>query len=106
MIEGGCLVRGNCLANLLQQSRHVCRQRRMPFHRFAADRMLQRQTRRVQGLTRETGQQGTQLRHAFLRAFEIHAVAYQGMADMGQMHAYLVGAAGLETAAQQRAALS
>src|SRR3954453_10946332 len=32
----------------------------------------------------------------------IDAVAHQGMADMGEMHPDLVGAAGLELASQQR----
>ena len=72
----------------------------MPFHHDAADRMLKCQARRVQGLARKATQQFAQLRHTFLRAFEINAVAYQRMFEMRQMHADLVGASGFQTATQ------
>ena len=102
----GHRARGNSLTNLLQQQLHVLRQRRMPFHHLAAIWMFQREARGVQRLAGETVQQVTQLRQAFLRTFQIHAITNQRMADGCQMHTNLVGAPGLQTAAQQSTALS
>ena len=65
---------------------------------------FQRQTRGMQRLARKAVQQLAQLRRAFLRALQIDAVADQRMADVCQVHADLVGAAGFQAAAQQGAA--
>ena len=66
--------------------------------------MLERQPLGVQRLAAEAAQRGDQLRRgAFrqLQAAAVERIAHQRVADVGEVHADLVGAAGLQVALEQ-----
>ena len=85
---------GLIILQLLEQSLHVGGQRRLPGHGLAALRMHQGKLRRMQGLAWK--------RQAVARAAPIDGVADQRMADVLEMHADLVRAAGLQPAFDER----
>jgi len=88
-----------------QQMLHVLGQRRFPGHEFTRRRVRQTQACSVQRLPAE-GLQGLDQFGAGpggkSRAPTVSRVADQRMADMRQMHADLVGAAGFQLQTQQR----
>src|SRR6266850_2951770 len=83
-------------AQLIDQALEVPRQRRAPGHLLAARGMAEAQFGSVQGLAGKA--------EAVARAAAVDGVADQRVADVLEMHADLVRAAGLEPAFDERGA--
>src|SRR5207244_2615209 len=86
--------RSSLVAQALDQLFHVLRQRRGPRRLFSRPRMHQAQLRRVQRLPGK--------RDAAPRAALIDGVAYEGVANMLEMHPGLARASRLEPALDER----
>src|SRR5262245_66122969 len=99
-LRGGAGVGGSAFLERGSQLRHVRGQRAGKPQALARDRMHERKLGGVQSLAAERRQRGlrllAELARARLEAGPVSRIAQQRMADMGKMHAYLMGAPGLE----------